>query len=134
AEEINKMLASFKKADFLVNPECSCTSSVLYHVSRDDLAKNAYILSTEGMMKHAKASSARQFVVATETGILYRMQKENPEKQFIPIKTDASCKYMKKITLDKVYNSLRENVYEVKVPGHIAENARLAIERMLAIS
>src|ERR687886_1846879 len=88
AEDINNMLAIFKNADFLVHPECSCTSSVLYHLSRDDLAKNAHILSTEGMMKHAKASVAKQFVVATETGILYRMQKENPEKEFIPIKSD----------------------------------------------
>jgi quinolinate synthase len=86
------------------------------------------------MMKHAKASDARQFVVATETGILYRMQKENPGKEFIPIKQDAVCKYMKKITLDKVYESLVHNVYEVKVPKATADKARVAIERMLAIS
>ena len=134
AEDINKMFESFKNADFLVHPECSCTSSVLYHISRDDLAKNAHILSTEGMMKHARASDTKQFLVATETGILYRMQKENPDKEFIPIKSDASCKYMKKITLEKVYNSLREDIYEVKVPEHTAEKARLAIDRMLAIS
>src|ERR671913_900177 len=69
AEDINKMFASFKDADFLVHPECSCTSSVIYHISRDDLAKNAHILSTEGMMKHARASDTKQFLVATETGI-----------------------------------------------------------------
>jgi quinolinate synthase len=86
------------------------------------------------MMKHARESGAKQFLVATETGILYRMQKENPEKQFIPIKSDASCKYMKKITLEKVYNSLREDIYEVKVPEPTADKARSAIERMLAIS
>lgn len=134
ADDLNKMFASFKDADFLVHPECSCTSSVLYHISRDDLAKNAHILSTEGMMNHARASDTKQFLVATETGILYRMQKENPEKQFIPIKSDASCRYMKKITLEKVYNSLTEDIYEVKVPEHTAEKARLAIDRMLAIS
>ena len=134
ADDLNKMFASFKNADFLVHPECSCTSSVLYHISKDDLAKNAHILSTEGMMKHARASGAKQFLIATETGILYRMQKENPEKQFIPIKSDASCKYMKMITLEKVYNSLRDGIYEVKVPDPTAEKARLAIERMLAIS
>ncbi|MDQ3727586.1 MAG: quinolinate synthase NadA [Thermoproteota archaeon] len=134
ADDLNKMFASFKNADFLVHPECSCTSSVLYHISRDELAKNAHILSTEGMMNHARASDTKQFLVATEIGILYRMQKENPEKQFIPIKSDASCKYMKKITLEKVYNSLTEDIYEVKVPEHIAEKARLAIDRMLAIS
>jgi quinolinate synthase len=134
AEDINKMLATFKNADFLVHPECSCTSSTMYHMSKGELAKSGHILSTEGMMKHAKASNARQFVVATETGILYRMQKENPGKEFIPIKQDAVCKYMKKITLEKVYNSLAHNVYEVKVPKDVADKARLAIERMLAIS
>ena len=134
AEDINKMLATFKNADFLVHPECSCTSSTMYHMSKGDLAKTGHILSTEGMMKHAKASDAKQFVVATETGILYRMQKENPDKEFIPIKRDAVCKYMKKITLEKVYNSLAHDVYEVKVPKDVADKARLAIDRMLSIS
>jgi quinolinate synthase len=134
AEDINKMLATFKNADFLVHPECSCTSSTMYHMSKGDLAKTGHILSTEGMMKHAKTSDAKQFVVATETGILYRMQKENPDKEFVPIKQDAVCKYMKKITLEKVYNSLAHNVYEVKVPKDVADKARLAIDRMLAIS
>jgi quinolinate synthase len=134
AEDINKMLKSFRNADFLVHPECSCTSSLIYHISKGDLANNGHILSTEGMMKHARTSNARQFLVATETGILYRMQKENPEKQFIPVKPDASCKYMKKITLYKVYHSLTKGVYEVKVPKRTADKARLAIDRMLAIS
>jgi quinolinate synthase len=134
AEDINEMLASFRSADFLIHPECSCTSSVIYHISKGDLEKNGFILSTEGMMKHARASNASQFLVATETGILYRMQKENPDKQFIPIKSDASCKYMKKITLEKVYNSLSKGIYEVRVPKRTADKARLAIDRMLAIS
>jgi quinolinate synthase len=95
---------------------------------------NVKFFSTEGMMKYAKSSSADKFVVATETGILYRMQKENPTKKFIPISDNAICKYMKMITLDKVYRSLTEMVYEVKVPEIIAGKAKLAIERMLAIN
>ena len=134
AEDINNMLVRFPNADFLVHPECSCTSSAMYHMSKGDLAKTGYVLSTEGMMKHAKASKAKQFIVATETGILYRMNSENPGKEFIPIKRDAICKYMKKITLEKVYNSLAHDVYEVKVPKNIADKARIAIDRMLAIS
>jgi quinolinate synthase len=86
------------------------------------------------MMNHARASTAKQFLVATETGILYRMQKENPDKEFVPVKRDALCKYMKKITIEKVYNSLAQDVYEVKVPKQIADKAQLAIDRMLAIS
>ncbi len=134
AEDINKMLATFKNADFLVHPECSCTSSTMYHMAKGDLAKTGHILSTEGMMKHARTSDAEQFVVATETGILYRMKKENPEKEFIPIKNDAVCKYMKKIDLEKVHNSLARNVYEIKVPKRTADRARIAIDRMLSIS
>ncbi len=134
AEDINRMLATLKNADFLVHPECSCTSSTMYHMAKGDLAKTGHVLSTEGMMKHARTSDAKQFVIATETGILYRMKKENPDKEFIPVKDDAVCRYMKKITLEKVYHSLANNVFEVKVPKETAEKARLAIDRMLAIS
>ena len=134
AEDINKMIATFKDADFLVHPECSCTSSTMYHISTGELAKTGHILSPEGMMNHARAYTAKQFLVATETGILYRMQKENPDKEFVPVKRDALCKYMKKITIEKVYNSLAQDVYEVKVPKQIADKAQLAIDRMLAIS
>jgi quinolinate synthase len=133
AEQINTMLTSFRNAEFLVHPECSCTSSTLYHMSRGDLAKNGHVLSTEGMMNHARTSDAKQFVIATETGIIHRMKKENPNKEFIPIKEDAICKYMKKINLEKVHNSLADMVYEVKVPANIAEKAKLSIDRMLSI-
>lgn len=85
-------------------------------------------------MRYAKQSKAKRFIVATEVGILYRMQKENPDKEFIPLSDDAVCKYMKYITLDKVYRSLRDLVYEVKVDKAIAEKARRAIERMLSIT
>src|ERR671921_829821 len=134
AEDINKMLTTFKDAEFLIHPECSCTSSALYHMSTGELIKSSHILSTEGMMNYARKSTSSQFVIATETGILHRMTKENPDKTFIPIKNDAICKYMKKINLKNVHNSLVNDVYEVKVPSKTAERARLAIERMLEIS
>jgi quinolinate synthase len=134
AQDINEMFKNFNNADFLVHPECGCTSTTLYHIATGELEKSAHILSTEGMMKHASASAAKQFVVATETGILYRMKKENPHKLFIPIKKDAICKYMKLINLEKIQNSLLNNVYQVKVPPKTAVKARAAIERMLAIS
>lgn len=133
SDDINSVLKKYRQADFLVHPECSCTSSTMYHIAMGDLQKTGYILSTEGMMKHARSSTNNEFVVATETGILYRMQKENQDKNFIPLKNDAVCKYMKMITIEKVYNSLLNNVYKVQVPRKIADNARLAIERMLSI-
>jgi quinolinate synthase len=134
SEDINTMLRNYKDAEFLVHPECSCTSSTLYHISKGDINKDTKILSTEGMMKEVKTSSNNQFIIATETGMLHRMKMENPKKEFIPIKEDAVCKYMKKITAEKVYNSLLEEVYEVKVPRKVADKARIPIERMLDIA
>jgi len=133
ANDINGMLKNYRQAEFLIHPECSCTSSTLYHISKGDITKDSKILSTEGMMKEANTSDKNQFIIATETGILYRMRKENPQKEFLPIKNDAVCKYMKMNTLEKVYNSLVNEVYEVKVPKKIADQARIAIDRMLSI-
>lgn len=134
-QEVQEKLTQYAGAEFLVHPECSCTSSIMYDVACGDYGnRQVQILSTEGMMNHAKNSNGKTFVVATETGILYRMRKQNPEKEFIPMSDSAVCKYMKMITLDKVYLSLKEEKYEVKVPKNIAQRAHLAIERMLAIS
>jgi quinolinate synthase len=134
AQDTNAMLEMYDSAELLVHPECGCTSSTLYDISSGQLLKKAHILSTEGMMKHARNSDARQFLVATETGILHRMKKENKSKEFIPIKEDATCKYMKKITLEKVYDSICNDVYEVKVPKSVADKARLAIQRMMDLT
>jgi len=134
AEDVNKMLSKFKDADFLIHPECGCTSSTLYNSSNGDILKRPYILSTEGMMNHARASNASKYLVATEVGILHRMTKQNSSKTFIPIKENAICKYMKMITVQKVYDSLTKNIYRVKVPQKIADRARLAIERMLQLN
>lgn len=138
-EMVNQMLKTHTGAEFLIHPECGCTTSMMYYFGNGNgngngNSHNVKFFSTEGMMKHAKSSSADTFVVATETGILYRMQKENPHKKFMPISDNAICKYMKMITLDKVYRSLIEMVYEVKVPENIAQRAKLAIDRMLAIN
>jgi len=134
-EHVEKKLAELKNAEFVVHPECSCTTPMMY-----DIASGRYknhqvqILSTEGMMNHVSKSDSQQFVVATETGILYRMRQQNPQKTFIPASENAECEYMKMITLDKVYRSLYDEKYEVKVPKKIADKASLAIERMLSIS
>jgi quinolinate synthase len=135
SQDVQEKLREYAKAEFLVHPECSCTSSVMYDIASGDYGSNqVQVLSTEGMMNHAKNSQAKQFVVATETGILYRMQKLNPTKQFIPMSENAVCKYMKMITIEKVHASLKEEKYHVKVPKNIADKAQIAIERMLAIN
>jgi quinolinate synthase len=135
SKDIQKKLDDLPNAEFLIHPECSCTTPMLYDVAAGDYDnRKVKILSTEGMMNHVKNSSAQQFVVATETGILYRMKQQNPGKTFVPASEKAECQYMKMITPENVYASLKEDKYEVKVPKEIADKARLSIERMLSIS
>ena len=134
-EDVTKKLNSMKDTEFVIHPECSCTTPLMYDVANgsfDD--QKVSILSTEGMLNHVKKSNAKNFVVATETGILYRMKKDNPDKTFIPASEKAECQYMKMITLEKVYDALLHEKNVVTVPKSIADKARLAIDRMLAIS
>ena len=133
--DIEKKLSELKNAEFIVHPECSCTTPMMYDIAAGNYKNHqVQILSTEGMMNHVSKSDSQQFVVATETGILYRMRQQNPQKTFIPASENAECEYMKMITLDKVYRSLYDEKYEVKVAKKIADKARSAIERMLSIS
>jgi len=135
SDDIQKKLDQLKNAEFVVHPECSCTTPMLYDIAAGEYnGRKVQILSTEGMLNHVKNSKAQEFVVATETGILYRMKQQNPEKTFVPASEKAECQYMKMITPEKLYASLRDDKYEVKVPKAIADKARLAIERMLSIS
>ena len=135
SQDIQNKLEQLQNAELVVHPECSCTTPMLYDIAVGDYNnRQVQILSTEGMMNYVNSSPTQNFVIATETGILYRMRKQNPTKTFVPASEKAECQYMKMITLDKVYKSLLEDKYEVKVPKKIADKARLAIERMLAIS
>ena len=134
-EHVKEKLNTLNQAEFLIHPECSCTTPMMYDVSNGSYNSNqVQILSTEGMMNHVKNSKSNEFVVATETGILYRMKQQNPTKKFIPASEQAECEYMKMITLEKVYNSLLNDTTVVTVPKDTADKARLAIERMLSIS
>ena len=134
-DDIEKKLTELKNAEFIIHPECSCTTPMMYDMAAGNYKNHqVQILSTEGMMNHVSKSDSQQFVIATETGILYRMRQKNPEKTFIPASENAECEYMKMITLDKVYRSLYDEKYEVKVPKKIADKASLSIERMLSIS
>ena len=86
------------------------------------------------MVAHARECGAKTDLVATETGMLHRLHKEAPQKTFLPVREDAICEYMKTITLPKLYRSLRDLVYEVRVPEDIARRARKAIDRMVEIN
>ena len=132
--EIRRARERHPQADFMVHPECGCTTPAMYLASAgDDSMDQTHILSTGGMLRHAKESSANEFVVATETGILHTLRKQNPGKQFHAVAESMLCRFMKMITLDKLYRSLEDDVYEVSVPPEVAERARMPIERMLAV-
>ncbi|MCH7874626.1 MAG: quinolinate synthase NadA [Gemmatimonadetes bacterium] len=121
-------------AELLVHPECGCVTSILYYLNHEGKIDNhTRIVSTEQMMLRARVSEAKRFVVATETGVLHRLRKENPDKEFFAAAESAECRYMKMITLEKLRDSLRYLRYEVTVPPDIAVRARRAIDRMLAI-
>ena len=132
---IEQRRAEYPDAEFLVHPECGCVTSALYYAEADGdvAAGRTRIVSTEQMMTRARTSRARRFVVATETGVLHRLRRENPEKQFIAAAETAECRYMKMITLENLRDSLRDLKHEVTVPPEIATRARRAIDRMLAI-
>ncbi len=134
-DDITNMRMKDPEAQFLIHPECGCTTNIMHYLEEGEISdKETHMLSTSGMMRHARESDACRFIVATETGILYRMQKENPDKEFIPADPCAVCKYMKMITLENLRDALKEMKYEVKVPDDIAAKARVPIERMLEIT
>ena len=134
-ETLQQRRDEYPDAEFLVHPECGCVSSAMYYAEEDGdiAARRMNIVSTEQMMRRARTSPARRFVVATETGVLHRLRRENPDKQFIAADDSAECRFMKMITLEKLRDSLRDLQYEVRVPDETAARARGAIDRMLAI-
>lgn len=133
--DILNKLKTCPKADFLIHPECGCVTNCMHYVASGDLpASKTHILSTGGMIKYCRTSKNNQFVVATETGIIHRLQKDSPRKKFIPVRDGMICQYMKMITLEKVLHSLKNLEFEVKVPQKIAQKARIPIQRMLELS
>jgi quinolinate synthase len=133
-ENIATQRAAHPNAEFLVHPECGCSTSVLEALSAGDVARDGVeILSTEGMMRRPARSPANEFIVATEIGILYRLRRENPSKTFFAANDRASCAYMKVTTLPKVLHALKRNEHHITVPPDIARRARRAIERMVSI-
>jgi quinolinate synthase len=91
------------------------------------------VLSTSGMCRVAAESDAVEFIVATEVGMLHRLKKENPLKEFYPAARNAVCKNMKMINLEKILWSLEDMAPEITVPAEIREQALTAIQRMVDI-
>ena len=122
-------------AEFMIHPECGCTTQVMEYVASGDVdPERTHMLSTGGMLDFARESDADTFIVATETGMLHPLAKENPGKSFVPANRAAACRYMKMITLPKLHDTLRDLEPQVRVDPELAERARLPIERMVAIT
>ena len=118
----------------LVHPECGCASQCMTMAAEGEI-QDVHILSTEGMVNFAqKRREQRDFLIATETGILHRLRKELPDQEFHAVSERAVCRYMKMITLENARDALRDLQPQVTVPVDVAARARLAIERMVAIA
>jgi quinolinate synthase len=134
--DIAAVRAAHPGADFLIHPECGCSTSVMEYVAAGDVEPNGvHMLSTGGMLDyaHEHEHDRRGAIVATEIGMLHPLRVAAPEMDFIAANEAASCRYMKMITLPKLRDALRDGVHEVKVPREIADLARLPIDRMVAI-
>ncbi|HVR06289.1 MAG TPA: quinolinate synthase NadA [Solirubrobacteraceae bacterium] len=176
--DIEAIRAAHPGADFLIHPECGCSTSVMEYVAAGDLeSEGVHMLSTGGMLQYARdaeravggageqlaaadkvaadkvaadngeravggtgeqpaaavPAKRRQAVVATEVGMLYPLRMAAPDVDFIPANAEASCGYMKMITLPKLRDALRDMQFEVRVAPDVAARARVPIDRMVAI-
>jgi quinolinate synthase len=133
--DIGKVRAEHPGADFLIHPECGCSTSVMEYVAAGDVdAEGVHMLSTGGMLQYAKTHRGGTAVVATETGMLHPLRQAAPDVDFIAANEAAHCRFMKMITLPKVRDALRDGAPVVEVPADVAARARVPIERMVAIS
>ncbi|MBI5399950.1 quinolinate synthase NadA [Candidatus Saganbacteria bacterium] len=122
-EHISQAKKSHPQAKVIVHPECRPETIILADA----------VLSTRGMIKYAQESSAGEFIIGTEIGILYRLRRDNPAKYFYPALEQAVCPNMKLTTLEKVLWSLEDMETKITVPAEIADKARTAIEKMLSM-
>jgi quinolinate synthase len=121
AAEVRVAVEAHPGAELMAHPECGREVR--------DLA--TVITSTSGMLRYPATSAARVFVVATETGLLHRLRKLYPDREFVPAARGAICPNMKRTTLDKAIQALDEGLNEIVVPPRIAERALAAVERMM---
>jgi len=133
-QSLSRQRSAHPEAEVLVHPECGCSTNVLEAMSAGAIAPDGvHVLSTEGMIHRPEHSPSRAFIVATETGILHRLRRANPDKTFYAASDRAECMYMKMTTLPKVLRALETMEHRITVPADVAARARLALERMVAI-
>jgi quinolinate synthase len=134
ARTVNARRCEHPGGEVLVHPECGCAGQLIYETGLGDIDASAvHIASTEGMIQFAKSTPATTIIVATEIGILHRMKKLAPDKEFVPADPNAVCEYMKTITLEGLRDSLLHDQHVVTVPEEIRVRAKLALDRMVSI-
>jgi quinolinate synthase len=133
-EDITRTRAENPNAEFLIHPECGCSTQAMEYVASGDIdPEGVHMLSTSGMQSYVEANPEGEFIVATENGMLYPLQQVAPKANLIEANRMAFCKYMKMITLPKLRDTLAEMKFEVSVDPAIAAKAKLPIDRMVAI-
>ena len=134
-EQVVEIMDQHPDIELLLHPECGCVSSCMSKALDGTLPQDrTFFLSTEGMLRHIGESSAREFAVGTELGIMHQLNKKYPDKTFHPVNPNAVCAFMKTITLDKVIQSLETLTPQITVPVEIAQKAKRAIDRMLELA
>jgi quinolinate synthase len=121
-DDISKLKENHPKAEILVHPECR----------PEVIDISDYALSTNGMVNYVKNSKNNEFIIGTEKDLCYRLKNENPNKNFYPVKS-AICPNMKKITFEKVLNSLESLEPKIEISKEIMEKAKLPLKRMMDI-
>ncbi|HZK51614.1 MAG TPA: quinolinate synthase NadA [Actinomycetota bacterium] len=133
--DISRTLDRHPDAELHVHPECGCSSQCMYLLSTGDLpADRTFVMGTGGMVERARTSNAKEFIVATETGMMHRLRTENPAAEYIPANAKAECGFMKMITPGKLLHCLETGQDEVIIDKATADRARVPIERMVAIA
>lgn len=130
SRDLAEKVRRYEDAELLIHPECGCTTETLA-LPPEGVPQR--VLSTDGMLRYARESRARTLVVATEVGLLHRLQRENPNKTIVAANDEAICPYMKRIDVAKIRRSLETLTHVVTVPEPIRERALRPIERMVAI-
>lgn len=126
SDRVQEAKSAHPNAELLMHPECGCLTKSMHLADK--------ILSTGGMVDYVGKSKAKDYLIATETGLVDQLAKKHPEKKFFPVGDNATCEYMKLNNLEKIVLSLERLQYRVQVPAEIANRARRAIQRMIEIS
>lgn len=123
-EDVKRLKKAYPNAPIVVHPECKL----------EVLALADHVGSTAGILRYAKESNADTLIIGTEEGLIHRLQVENPDKKFLPLRNQFICSNMKKTTLERVVNSLEKMEFEIKIPEEIRTKAYEALVRMLEVN